>query len=213
MPSTTGDVYEVVLSTDFNGVVAKNVYFYQTTADGTTALEVSDTFRADVAIILRDALPTTSAISHIVVNNLFTPDDRHAQDMNLVGTFAGASQPGSPFQAWGFTLFHDEPNVRAGSKRYIGVTEGGTEDGLTSNGFTDPFMDAIGIVIADVLVTQGGIGDVIAPIVVGRILDIFGQYVLPKTLTEMIIEGYGFITEALFKGITSQVSRKLKPAS
>lgn len=209
------DVYEVVDVQSLHGQEILNVYFYQQRAAfvpsaGNIATALAEGFSEQVVPFV--AACQSGDLLHIEtrVRNLFNPVDAGSFITGVAGTgSSGAAQTMPSFTAWGFTLKHDNPSVRPGSKRVAGVDESNQDDGIPSL-IIMPALDALAEALAAPI--EGGIfltDDIMFPVVVKRVRTGAPgayEYVLPDNAGDLTV---GKVLEALVKlFVTSQVSRK-----
>lgn len=199
------DVYQVVDESVFEGQKCLNVYFFENNdvleADATAA-DLSGAFIAQVLPAVAAAQSDRVTHTLIRVQNLFDVSDSHSEAISTPGEVASATDP--TFTAYGFRLVQNNGALRNGSKRFAGVDESATVDGV----ITGPGTLALLSDLSDALVTtllQDAVGTWM-PVVVGRILD-GAAYRLPASFGEAVI---GAVTEAVLNVlVTSQVSRKV----
>jgi hypothetical protein len=211
------DLYELTLETRLYSQVCYNVFFYhQALAFVTTYPTISQVLNENW---IAQRLPAVQAVlagdvnlTGVRVRNLYDNADAYEASISGVG---GATQVGSDtlpsFAAYGFSLGPQEPSVRPGSKRFVGVAEAAQSDGIITNGDFVTILQAL----EDDLIEPVTVGtviqdDVFLPVVVKRIREgTPGSYTyrLPNNSLEGV---FSQIVVAAFNAlVTSQVSRKV----
>lgn len=201
-----GDVYELIDRQTLQGQQCLNVYFYQTTVAGDDyrATDLIDEFLADVMPDIRTI--QTADVLHIEISarNLFDPTDREDRAISLAGTGA-YSDVQNNFSAIGFSLTQDNGAVKNGAKRYAGVPDENVTDGVIVSAGYITYLNTLATQLFQTLAV--GAVDAFAPVIVKRILNLAGDYVLPDVVGDLVV---GFITDAVFNPlVTSQTSRKV----
>lgn len=210
-----GDVYEVIDVQTLQDQEILNVYFYRQEGafvplSGTIAQALADEF---VETVLPDlANPQTVELLHteVRVRNLFDPIDQGTAVAGVNGGRADSPDFLPSFNAWGFTLNHDNASVRPGGKRIAGVAEATQDDGIPNGTGVSSLNVAAAAMAAPI---TGGLiitDDIMFPVVVQRVREgAPGSYTyrLPENSGELV---FGQVIEALVKlFVTSQISRKV----
>lgn len=210
-----GDVYEVVCDQIYGTSTVLNVFYYEQIAivvpggGFTVAALLAEQWDEQVGSVVRTNQNVDVVHREVRCRNLFDPSDAGTYAVDEPG---GASETAGmgPFIAMGYKLFGDNPAVKNGAKRFVGVTESWQNDGLIS----DAGIIAQGEVVADALAANVTAGDVIptdtwAPVIVKRVRSGSAgeyEYRLPESVGETVLSR---IASALLSVVlTSQVSRK-----
>ena len=208
MSLVAGDVVEITLHATFNGVAGVNRFHYLLGGADASATLAGDAFETFVLPVLGQLVSTGMNFNKIVCKNLFDVLEVDERTVDLDGSQPSGGEDMSPFTAWPFRLLHTDANVRAGGKRFMGVTEGQSTNGKTPALVMIATMSAIESILASDLDIGGGLSALL-PVVVGLLDDGLGGYDLPETQAELLGRGFGFITDAVVGYISSQNSRKV----
>lgn len=203
-----GDVYQIVDTQEQKGQQALNVYFYKVQSESVTDNNAASVAAAYIATVL----PAVAAmqdddVTHtsIKAQNLFDPSDGHEELVSVPGAL-GTGEILGTFEAVGYKLVGDNLAVKAGAKRYAGITETGVADGVITSGSLITILNALSAVLFADLPWGLLAAEVLIPVIVKRILEA-GEYRLPATPEEAVVSR---ITDAIWSPIvTSQVSRKV----
>jgi hypothetical protein len=185
-----------------------NVWFYVNIGIGAELANILDGFITQFGPSLAEAASTNMTYTQARARDLFVPGSAISQEIGLVGTqpLGGTDMPF--FTTIPLTLLHDEPGVNTGSKRFSGMTESYTDDGivLNNNGLGQAAF------LENVVVSQFGSTapdiTIMEPVVVGRLDDGFGGYRLPETEAEALARGFGIVTGTNVQAIGHQTTRK-----
>jgi len=190
------EVYKVIDQQSLLGQEVLNVYYYQSTTDGT--LQAENLFNAFVSDMLPAIVATQSDLlfhNIITVESVTNPADFFEGSLTADNEGTNAGSVNDPFGAWGFKLTRSTRETRNGSKRI-----GGTTDGSVVNG------EAVGGIVALLNTLAGQMGSDITDGVVTFIPVIRhltrAMIVAEEPPTFFPISGAGY------ERYTSQVSRK-----
>lgn len=201
------DVYQIVDTSVMNGQKVLNVYFYrvQSTTLGANAADVVSAFIATVLPAVVNFQSSSVVHTSIVATNLYDETDAHEELISTPGVADG--DPVGTFEAVPFRLVGDNAAVRAGAKRYAGVTEEDQVDGVITDGGVLTILNTLADVLAGA-VNYGLIdAGILIPVIMARILVSQGVYRLPANQGEAVFSN---VTDALFSPlVSSQVSRKI----
>lgn len=210
-----GDVYEVVSQQLYGTSTILNVFYYEQIgvvvplAGQTIATILAEQFDDQVGSVFRNY--QTSDVTHVQVlaRNLF--DDSDAGSFAVAETGgAGDAETLPPFVAISFALFGDNPAVKNGSKRIVGIAESNVADGLITNSEYVSNMETVAAAFA-ANITAGEVipTDTWAPVIVKRVRSGSPgsyEYRLPESIGETVLSR---IAGALVNLVlSSQVSRK-----
>jgi hypothetical protein len=210
------DVYEVTLNQQQRGQDMSNVFhLHQQLAFvslySTTAQTLAENFQAQVLSIISQFQSAEVVTTSVRARNLFDSSDDFTQVLAIPGTQPDANSSLPQFAAVSFSLNGDNPSVKNGSKRFAGLTEEQQVDGIITNAFTIPELNAVGTKLAG-YVTVGTIiqDNVFKFVIVKRIrTGTPGNYSyrLPENSLEAVLSA---VIVAVWKAlITSQISRKI----
>ena len=207
MAFLTGDVMEITAHMTFNGVKGVNRYHYILGGQTASAILAGDAFENLVLPTLLTIASNGLVYTKLVCQNLFDKLEVDERALTGVGNTPVGGEPLSPHISWPFNLTHTDATVRAGGKRFMGVTEGQSLNGLFPVVAMTGTMSAIESILASNLDIGGGLSALL-PVVVGLLSDGIGGYNLPTTQTELLTRGFGFVTDAAIGYLSSQNSRK-----
>lgn len=210
------DVYEVTHTQIDRGQVCTNVYFYFqdlefVTTNPTKAQACAESWSDNILPIILDMQPAEVLTTEVKARNLFNDADAFAIPFSLPGAVAGDRQMFSTFNAFGFALNGDNPAVKNGSKRYVGVSEDYVSDGVVTGAPLITALDNIASsLVSPLLVGTIILDPVFVPVIVKRVRTGSPgayEYRLPETSLESVISR---VVVAIWDVIvTSQLSRKI----
>jgi hypothetical protein len=202
------DVYQVIDTQMVNGQQALNVYFYrvQSTTLGANASDVVTAFIEQILPSIVAFQQSEVVHTSVAAKNLYDETDAHEELISTAGSVATGDMM-TNFVAYPFRMVGDNAAVRSGSKRYAGVGETGTTDGVVTDatllGLLDDMADALALVVNYGLLSAGEL----IPVIMARILVSQGVYRLPANQGEATFSN---IVDALFSPlVSSQTSRKI----
>jgi len=203
-----GDLYQIALSSNFEGKQAMLNVFHYEHQEGSHSLEdVGNEFIAEVVPVIQAMYYTTHTFDEVICRNLFNPADAVDIPITLAGTRAGAAEALPTHDSVATRLLHLNPAIRQGYKRWPMCYEGDNNDGILEAGFL-VFLENVGLKLLDNLFA--GVGgpetDDLVLSVVKRILVSPGVYRLPANLGEA---AWGQVIDYLSRPrITTQNTRK-----
>jgi hypothetical protein len=210
-----GDVYEVVAAQLYGTSTVLNVFFYEQIAivvpapPNTIASLLAEQWDEQVGSVIREIQNVDVVWDEIRCRNLFDSSDAGSYVVSDTGT-ASETEGMGPFVATAFQLFGDNPAVKNGAKRFVGVVESWQADGIVTSA---PII-AQGELVAEALATNVTAGDVIptdtwAPVIVKRVRSGSPgayEYRLPESVGETVLSRVASALLNVF--LSSQVSRK-----
>lgn len=203
------DIYQLTLKQTLFGRIIQNVFFYQRTAPEGTAAVLVDSW---IEFILPNILDVQSAsVQNVSVSAINLGDLGDFVDVpnDEVGNY-GEVDTLPAFNAVGFSLRLDTRAVRPGSKRFAGVPEEASLNGVL---VLPGYLAVVESLRQTLLEPAGVVGDTYIPIVVKRIKEeVVGtvptkyNYRLPTTGDPLVV---GTVVNVLTnRNVTSQTSRK-----
>jgi len=186
------DLYEVVLKGFVGAKPVVNVFNYFQTLGSGDSSDLYSLFGSFIGGPLAACLHTSYVGDTITVKNLTNLSDAFSGPSFINGSVGGEGQ--TNFTAIGFTYKPIDTLVRPGGKRFGPISE----DWTASNTFN---VTKLGFITALQAVLEGdivGAGDEWQPVLFS-----------PANLTHPAVDIVTSLVGIIFKGITSQVSRKL----
>jgi len=210
-----GDVYELVAAQLYGTSTVLNVFYYEQIsivipADGfTIAALLAEQWDEQIGTVIRDLQNVDVVWDEVRCRNLFDSSDAGSYVVSDTGT-ASETEGLGPFVATAFQLFGDNPAVKNGAKRFVGVVESWQVDGILTS---SPIITQ-GELVAEALATNVTAGDVIpsdtwAPVIVKRVRSGTAgayEYRLPESTGETVLSRIASALLSTF--LSSQVSRK-----
>lgn len=203
--ATDRNVYQIIDNYTFLGQQCSNVYFYQIGPGLVTgAADLLTLFTDQVLPAILEVQPAQIVHTAVTIQNLFNAVEYAEELMSTPGELVGAGENLPSFISGGYTLARQTPTTRSGKKR---IAQAG--EAYTTGGFWVGDGVVVGNTLADILentLTSGAV-QVLFPVIVGRILVEEGEYRLPETMAEAIVNG---IVDCIFSTlVTTQNSRKV----
>lgn len=210
-----GDVYEVVCEQLYGTSTILNVFYYEQIAivvpgaGFTVAGLLAEQWDEQVGSAIRAMQNVDVVHNEVRCRNLFDASDAGSFPVSEAGGASEAEGMG-PFVAMGWALNGDNPAVKNGAKRIVGVGESWQTDGILTNGAILAALEAVGTAL-EANVTAGDVipTDTWAPVIVKRVRSGSPgsyEYRLPASRGETVLSR---IASALLNVVlTSQVSRK-----
>lgn len=209
----TNDVFEVSLDSVYQGKKCVNVFHYLLWDTGVDAGDVLQAFLTELFPVFQDGLATEVFFTGIRCRNLFDDTETHQQDLATQGNNGiQGSERLPPWFVVNIRLIHDGQGIRDGRKAFSGWEEADILDGTTLQGNAPAMVGHLQNAVATPMVAVGGVGAYMLPIVVARVFEAATGYRLPVTYAEMMIRGFGVITQGLYRAFSTQNSRKELPA-
>lgn len=210
-----GDVYELVCDQLYGTNAVLNVFYYEQhtivvpLAGQTISRILAEEWDSQVGAVLREVQTNDVIHREVRVRNLFDASDAGSYPVNAAGAL-GALETLPPFVAIPFALIGENPAVRNGSKRFVGVPEGATSDGLLDGTGYIQDCETLGTAMAaDVTAGSTIPTDTWRPVIVKRVRSgVAGnyEYRLPESQGESVLSR---VANALLSVVlSSQVSRK-----
>ncbi len=206
------DILRISVEGLYLGAKFVNVFFYQAVDTGEQMPDVLLQFELDIMPAIQGLAHPSVYFARAIGQNLFDLGEKAERVLDFNGAASGGAEALPGELASGFRLLHDELGVREGAKRFVGVGEGQMVNGEDTSPIYQGDVDAVLLALADTFTTVGGVVSEFIPVVVGRILVSEGVYRLPESLSEALAQGVGIVATALWRGFTTQVSRKVLPA-
>lgn len=210
-----GDVYELVCDQVYGTSTVLNVFYYQQhtvvvpLAGQTIAAILAENWDSQVGADVRELQSADVIHREVRVRNLFDPSDAGNYPVSLAGA-RGEGDTLPPFVAVSYKLTPENPAVRVGAKRFVGIPEGATADGqLTFQAYLDDCEEMAAALEQDI--TAGSVIQTAtwSPVIVKRVRSGTAgayEYRLPESVGESVVSK---IASALFSVVLgSQVSRK-----
>ena len=211
-----GDVYQVVVEQRLFGQAVLNAYYYEERlsyidTNPTHAQTVAERFEELVVPSLLVPAPTDLQFERLTVKNLFDPADGYTLVLGATGTGQAGGDVDTAFSSVSVELVGETTATRRGAKRFAGVVDEMTADGVINIAGAIVMYQGI----ADALVVPLTVGVVVQdpvfrPCIVKRVREgVPGDYVyrLPETIGEKVTNLV--VATLLDLVITSQVSRKI----
>lgn len=210
-----GDVYELVCDQLYGTSTVLNVFYYEQIAivipasGFTIAALLAEQWDEQVGSVIRSNQNNDVIHNEVRCRNLFDSSDAGSFAVDEAGSASETAGLG-PFVAMPYKLFGNNPGVKNGAKRFVGVAESWQNDGF----LVDAGIIAQGEVVAEALAANVTAGDVIpadtwAPTIVKRVRSGSAgayEYRLPENIGETVLSR---IASALLDVVlSSQVSRK-----
>lgn len=129
MALTSRDYQAVLSGTIFGTVSIKNVFYFQADTAGGSANDIANLFDSDLATAIATVQNIAVMWDLVEVVNLTDLADFASIGMSVPGARSGECTP--PFNAWAFQYVRPTRAVRHGWKRFAGVTEGDSANGLS----------------------------------------------------------------------------------
>lgn len=127
-----GDIYLLRDQQIYLGEQCENRYYILHVSGAGPAVQLNIAWRDGPHVNVNSIQSTGVADDQIVSLNLNDPGDFDTLVTVLAGVRIGDPMP--PYAAWGFTLFTTNRIVRAGGKRYAGVSETDQNNGVRDAG-------------------------------------------------------------------------------
>lgn len=127
-----GDIYSLQDEQSFLGECCMNTYFIKHVSGSGVAQNLTRAFRDGPHVNVNSVQSTAVTDVEISAQNLTDLADFDTRTTLLAGVRVGEPMP--PYAAWGFTLFTTDRTVRAGGKRYVGVSESDQSNGTREAG-------------------------------------------------------------------------------
>lgn len=185
-----------------------NDFFYKRSGSSGNVVELIDHFKDVAGVIPAMNQVQADHIKNISIRGINLGDLTDFADVPLEGEGAQAADPLPIFAAYGFTLKLDTRAVKNGSKRFVGVVEAATTNGVVTDATTITNLGLLRTVLA---FTFTGDVDTYLPVVVKRVLrpaDLTHDnpyYTLPRTDGELVIGNV--VTALMSLKVTHQTSR------
>lgn len=122
-----GDQYKLILSGNLLGQTVKNIFHYRNDVADGFADELLGAFQLTVLPTILTALSSFLTYTNIDVINLDNGADFATEAFGVPGARGGEVY--DSFGAYGFTLFPNVYNYKAGAKRFPGVAEADVSNG------------------------------------------------------------------------------------
>ena len=194
------DRYRLKLSGNMSGQTIVNIFYYRNTTNDGFAADIGGTFQNSFLPVIVQALSNAVTYTDIEVLNLDNSADYWSNAFSFSGTRIG--EYFNSFVAYGFLSFPTTSNYKAGGKRFPGVSEADTTNGIPS-GAQLIRLDNIATILGQV-VNVGG--KVFRP-------QFFSRKCVKDPVThkctDVFTESFGTIGTYAWKWITTQNSRKL----
>lgn len=205
--ATDNDVFQLVHEYTFLGQSCSNVYFYQRgTGLSVDAQALVDEWVEQVLPSILDMQVAGAVTTRVSAQNLFEITDSGEQLLSLAGAVTGGESEYLPsFISAGFTLARENGSTRNGQKRIGGMREADTTNNVWTGGTFIAKLGAAADAIASTLLGTLS-AEWFFPVIVKRILEGEGEYRLPATAAEAIINA---VVDCVFDlDVTTQNSRK-----
>lgn len=194
-----GDLLQISCFQEFLGEQMMNVFYYRyfsaPSVDNTIYEELADDFSDIVITAMRGIQVVQVEYTKLQVKNLSNGIDFHERDLDFTGTISATTDQLEPsFMALAWQLVRDSLVTRSGSKRVGGLIEGSIAGNEFVGSYTqiDPITAAFGANL------HAGIIEVAAPVIVKRPIPV------PAGSSYL----YSSVTDVIFKGVSSQNTRK-----
>ena len=209
MALTNGDMVELTVDWQYGGANCSAVFHYQTAISGLSITDLLDSFVLRFIPIMRELMTNQATITGVRGRNLFDETEVDNVALSLPGVLLGAGDGMPPQLANSFRLIHDNPSIREGAKRFNGFSEASWTNEDTTNPGLEAANDDMEVQLVSVLGDLAtGLVIWATPVILGRILDGLGGYRLPESFVELLINGFGVIVSAVWRGFTGQDSRR-----
>lgn len=202
----SGDLWELIDKSSLAGQDVINVYFFSQSALGGAAVaqDLIDSYVGQLLSVVKTIQSGHLLHTEISVRNLFDPSDRAVNAVSVVGTSPNIEYH-SNFDAVGVSLVQDNGAIKNGAKRFAGLPEAYSADGVIDNATYIALLNTLMAALTGTL--DWGIIATWIPAIVKRVLVSPGVYRLPENSGEAV---WGTITDAVWNPeVTSQVSRKI----
>jgi len=202
------DLYQLEFNQQVGVINMKNVFHYVVEGAGGTAEELATKFKADVMPKITAWQSSSVTNKSLKAFSLYVPADFTEESLTGTGS-AGSTEYLPLHDAVNFTMKLNTRAIRAGKKRFSGLTEGDTSQGWVTNSVVITALNALRTQLGTSM--TGSSGAVYRPCVVKRVQvtdpetgDI--TYRMPETVEET--EWGGIVTVLLNLRITTQRSRR-----
>jgi len=125
-----GDAYQLKLHSTFSGQECLNVFYYASSGSGDgNCADLNDAFIAHVLGAIAATLSDLLSFTLVESFNIDTVGDFAETAVAVSGARGGDAMP--PFVATGFKFLRADRTIRNGAKRFAGVSEADSDDGIT----------------------------------------------------------------------------------
>jgi len=209
----TGDIFQIVTKTVVNSNEGLNVWYCRAVDETADAEIIAQATIDEMFPQLATFLSGETLLTEAKVTNLFDASDQATIGSAVAGG-AGTSDDVLPLHdAVGVTLEHNNPAIRKGAKRFMGLGEAGSaEYGVLTATYQTTIDDALNNIV-DLKVRREvspsiyeTLAEYVIVQVIPEVIEGVTGYRLPTSIAEAV---YGLVTSAIVKSnITTQVSRK-----
>lgn len=197
MPIFTEGLYEIRLRQTMLGQEVVNMFYYMQfeTGDPIMLSQVGTTFKNDVYDTIRTIQAGSAEGLDLRVRRIGGVQEDVTSLLGEDGTRPGPTL--NSFSAWGFKLDRTTIDTRNGSKRFAGISETDVEGNEPAT-LMETILDDVAAVLAINLSMANGA--ILEPVIFRR-----GSFTDPDWFGNKV-------DDAIFNAVTSQVSRKARPA-
>lgn len=202
------NLYQLEFNQAVGVIDMKNVFHYVVEGAGGTAEELATNFKSDVMPKIVAWQSSSVANKALKAFSLYVPADFTEESLTGTGT-AGSTEYLPLHDAVNFTMKLNTRAIRAGKKRFSGLTEGDTSQGWVTNSVVITALNSLRTQLGTSL--TGSSGAVYRPCVVKRVKETDAEtgkvtYRMPATIEETVWGGV--VTTLLNLRITTQRSRR-----